>query len=75
MTYDQARQDDSLEEIDSKDLPDLIALFIESKILGDLPDPLILDYAEYDTIKFPFIPAIPRNLSDYDFYVEMDPSI
>jgi len=67
----QATLDDSLERVESSDIPRQIELYIAKSIKDDLIDPMIIDYAEFNDVFLTFIPPLPKPLKEYDFF---DPS-
>jgi len=67
----QATLDDSLERVESLDIPHQIELFIAKSIKGELTDPMIIDFASWNEIFLAFIPPLPKPLKEYDFF---DPS-
>jgi len=68
----QAINDNSLELVESSDIPNKIDLYIAKSIKNDLIDPMIIDYAKWNDTYLTFVPPLPKPLKEYDFF---DPSI
>ncbi|MHA1719044.1 MAG: hypothetical protein ACTSWX_01550 [Promethearchaeota archaeon] len=64
----QAKLDDTLELVDSPDIPKQIELYIAKSIKEDLNDPMILDYARWNDTYFTFVPPLPKPLKEYNFF-------
>ena len=67
----QATTDDSLERINSPDIPPQIELYIAKSLKDDLIDPMIIDYTKCNDIYLTFVPVLPKLLREYNFF---DPS-
>ena len=64
----QSTLDDSLERVESSDIPRQIELYIAKSIKDELTDPMIIDYARWKDTYLVFIPPLPKPLKEYDFY-------
>jgi hypothetical protein len=69
IAQNRAKNDDSLIQIRSSGIPQFMEFYVEKIILNTLNNPLIIDYTELNEIEFPFIPAIPKALQDYNFFL------
>ena len=67
----QATLDDSLERVESSDIPRQIELYIAKSIKDELTDPMIIDYQSWKDTYLAFVPPLPKPLKEYDFF---DPS-
>ncbi len=65
----QATSDNSLERVESPDIPHKIELYIAKSIKDDLNDPMIIDYARWNETYLTFVPPLPKPLKEYDFFV------
>lgn len=64
----QATLDDSLERVETPDIPNQIELYIAKSIKDDLNDPMIIDYAKWKDTYLTFVPPLPKPLNEYDFF-------
>ena len=67
----QATLDDSLERVESPDIPHQIELYIAKSIKDELNDPIIIDFARWKDTYLAFVPPLPKPINEYDFF---DPS-
>ena len=67
----QATTDNSLERVESLDIPHQIELYIAKSLKDDLNDPMIIDFARWNDTYLVFIPPLPKLLENYNFF---DPS-
>jgi len=64
----QAKLDDTLERVESSDVPHQIELYIAKSIKDDLIDPMIIDYAKWNDTYLIFTPPLPKPINNYDFF-------
>ena len=60
--------DETLIRIIHADIPDWIPLFVEKTVLNTFPEMIVVDHASTEKLEFSFIPPLPKNLSEYNFY-------
>ena len=64
----QAINDDSLERVESPDIPYQIELYLAKSLKDDIIDPMIIDYARWNDTYLTFVPPLPKPLNEYDFF-------
>ncbi len=67
-SQNRAKNDDSLVKFTLEEIPSFMELYVENKVINTLTNPLIIDFTDLNDIEFPFVPAIPKALEEYDFF-------